>query len=95
MSTTHAPGLSCYYPEMGEPKPEADIEASLGHYGKHWYLTTPLVLKGRGIVHLEVLQSHMLTPQAQRKVGWNRYKVTEAAFAKLQTQYRISTELLL
>lgn len=41
-------GLKCYHPEMHEKKPIAQIEASLGHYGNHYYLRTPLALKERG-----------------------------------------------
>ena len=41
--------LATYYPEMGEAKPLAQIEASLGHYGKHYFLRTPLTLSGRGV----------------------------------------------
>lgn len=90
------PGLKGYYPEMGEIKPFALIEARLGHYGNHWYLKTPLTLKaGRGITHLRTLTSEQLTPQAQSKVGWNKYKVTEKAFEKLCKQYPVSSECLL
>lgn len=84
-----------FYPEMGEAKPEAQIEASLGHYGRHWYLKTPLTLKGRGIKHLRTLSPSDLVPQAQSKVGWHEYKVTEAAFESLKSKHRISVEFLL
>lgn len=88
-------GLIGYHPEMNEPKPEAQIEASLGHYGKHWHLKSQIALKGRGITLRHVLTSGMLTPQAQHKVGWFEYKVTEAAFDKICKQHRVSTEMLL
>lgn len=47
---TTAPGVYPWYPELGEEEPSADLRATLGHYGGHWYVDTPLILKGRGIV---------------------------------------------
>ena len=88
-------GLIGYHPEMGELKPEAQIEATSGHYGKHWFLKSQIELKGRGITLLHVLTSNMLTPQAQHKVGWCEYQVTEVAFEKICKQHRIVTEILL
>lgn len=44
-----APGVYRYTPEMGGQKPECQMEASRGYYGKHWFIDTPLELKGRGI----------------------------------------------
>ena len=41
----HRPGLHLYTPEMGERKPETVMEAQLSHYGKHYYINTPLELK--------------------------------------------------
>lgn len=83
-------GYVGYYPELGEAKPVAHIEASLGHYGKHYFAWTPLSLKGRGIEHLgtEATAGH-------RRAGWNYYKVTLKAFEKLEAVYRISSETLL
>ncbi len=49
----HCPGVTVYYPELGDRKPEVKMEASLGHYGTHYYVDTPLDLKGRGIVKLD------------------------------------------
>lgn len=95
MTTEANTGHVSYYPEMNEPKPAAEIEARLSHYGKHWFLSTPLVLKGRGIVHRGTLKASDLTPAGQRRVGWHEYKVTEAAFEKLATKYRIVSESLL
>jgi len=84
-----------YHPEMNEVKPTAQIEAQLSHYGKHWFVKTPLQLKGRGIVFLDTLTADKLTPQGQRLVGWHQYKVTEAAFTKLCEQYDVVSESLL
>jgi hypothetical protein len=87
--------LKAYYPEMSEPKPEADFEARMSHGGDHWYIDTPLTLKGRGIAHRGTLQSSHLVPEAQHKTGWNQYRVTEAAFRRLAEQYDISTPCML
>ena len=89
------PGLYCYTPEMGEKKPECQIEAHRSFYGDHHYIDTKLSLKGRGIKHNRVLEEKHLSKSAQYKVGWNEYIVTERAFEKLQEQYTISQELLL
>ncbi len=86
-------GLKSYYPEMKETKPEAQIEATLGHYGKHWFVRTPLTLKGRGIVDRGALTAEELT--TDRLVGWNQYKVTERAFETLCEKYTVVTENLL
>jgi len=84
-----------YRSEMGEARPAGDIEARLGHYGKHWYVQTALGLKGRGIQHIQTLTSEMLTLVGQRKAGWNEYKITESAMDKLQTQYAVTVEIML
>lgn len=92
-TATENTGLKSYYPEMGEPKPESQIEAALSHYGKHWFLKTPLTLKGRGIKHLATYTA--ITINNPAKIGWHRYQVTEAAFDKLCREYAVSTESLL
>ncbi len=84
-----------YYPEMGDAKPEADIEATLGHYGNHWLLKTPLFLQGRGIHHIGTLKAANLTPQAKRKAGWHMYRVTARAFERLAKKYTIADACLL
>lgn len=86
------PGLYIYCPEMGESRPECQIMARMGHYGSHYYLDTPLSLKGRGITFLEKHEAKNLTASGQFMAGWNRYKATERAFQKLQEQYSISME---
>ena len=92
-----APGLHCYHPEMGQKKPAAQIEAHLAHYGKHYFLDTPLTLKvGRGVEFLGVYKPEHLTPGAgQRRVGWNKYKVTMRAFEAIREKYAVSLEMLL
>ncbi len=100
-STTETPvqalarGLKSYYPEMNEVKPAAAIEASLGHYGKHWYLRTTLTLKGRGIVDRGPIKASELTEKGQRLAGWNQYKVTERAFETICETHTVVTESLL
>lgn len=85
--------LTSFYPEMGQKKPEdTQIDASLSHYGRHWFLRTPLELKGRGIVHLGTETAETLTPAAQHKVGWHKYKVTEKAFEAICAKYSVATE---
>ena len=89
------PGLYLYCPEMGEQKPECQIEAARSYYGRHYHISTPLQLKGRGITLDRVLESKNLTASAQYKVGWNEYTVTERAFDMLQKKYSISQESFL
>jgi hypothetical protein len=86
--------LLAFYPEMKETKPDAKIEARLSHYGKHYFLDTPLELSGRGIIHLGTYTASQLR-QGSYKIGWNQYKVTERAFDKLCEQHDVSYELML
>ena len=89
------PGVHAYTPEMGDLKPMAQIESSLGHYGKHYYLDTPLELKGRGIELLKQYKENDFHASGQYKVGWYSYCVTLNAFCKLKTLYSISSKHLL
>ncbi len=85
-----------HYPEMGEERPTAQIEASLCHYGKHWFLRTPLELKGRGIKFRgKITAGQVCGPRAASLVGQNEYYVTERAFDILCKKYTVSSELLL
>ena len=84
-----------FYPEMQEKKPKADGQASLSHYGKHYFVDTFLELNGRGIEFLGRYASKDLTQYAQHKIGMNKYKITLKAFNKLCQQYDFSSELLL
>ncbi len=84
-----------YYPEMDEPKPEAEIEAQMSHSGKHWFLRTRLTLaESRGVKFVGVLTAGQLVP-GSRLVGWREYKVTNRAFDLLSKQHRIVSESLL
>lgn len=90
-----SPGLYLYWPEMGESKPQCQIEASRSYYGEHYMISTPLQLKGRGIKFERVLETKNLSKRMQYKVGWNEYYVTERAYGLLQKKYSISQECLL
>lgn len=80
--------VQTYYPEMGEAKPKADIEATLSVYGKHYYLKTKLALDvGRSVKLVDTFQRNGET--------WNRYRVTAAAFEKIQKTHSVSYEMLL
>ena len=89
-----APGVYCYTPEMGGQKPECQMEASRGYYGKHWFIDTPLELKGRGIELIKKYQEKDFCSKDHR-VGWNEYRVTNRAFEKLKEKYSILQECLL
>ena len=85
-------GVHSFYPELGERKPEVKMEARLGHYGTHYYVDTPLDLKGRGITPLDA----SWVPGCQKEVeGWKSYRVTPKAFERLQAEYPIEMERLL
>lgn len=89
------PGLYPYWSEMGEQKPNCQIEANRSYYGKHFHLYTALELKGRGITKDGVCDAKNLMPKFQYRAGWNEYTVTARAFEKLQEKYTISQEALL
>ena len=79
-----APGQYSYTPEMGESKPECQIEAQLAYGGGHYYLKTKLELKGRGI-----------RLSSTDKKGFNWYYATYKAYDKIKTQYTVSYEMAL
>lgn len=88
----HRPGVHLYCPEMGQRKPDVQMEATLGHYGGHYYVDTPLELNGRGITEL----SPSWYPGSQKALEhWRSYRVTRRAFEKLKAQYPIAMENLL
>lgn len=89
------PGLYCYTPEMGEQKPKCQIEAERSYYGRHYHISTPLELKGRGITFDRILESKNLSKSAQYRLGWREYTVTKRAFDILKEKYSISMESLL
>lgn len=76
------PGTYLYTPEMGQEKPEeCEMVAGLCYYGNHYWIRTPLELKGRGIRKGE-----------QTRDGLNNYTVTKLAYSKLKQQYKIAYE---
>ncbi len=87
--------LKIYTPEMNEPKPACHAEASMSHYGKHYFLKTPEAISGRGVEHICTFTSKDLTPQAQSKVGWHKYKLTTRAFKAFCESHDVAYELLL
>lgn len=89
------PGTYIYTPEMGQEKPDCQMEASISHYGNHVYIDTPLEIKGRGITFIKKYSASDFLHSNNHKIGWNAYRVTNAAFEKLKTQYTISMECLL
>lgn len=81
------PGTHVYTPEMGERKPQAKMEARLSYDGKHYVVDTPLELKGRGIVERPVTWSNGCQKQLE---NWRSYRVTEAAYKRLEGQFPIA-----
>jgi hypothetical protein len=81
--------MHCYYPEMNQKAPaDTQIEATLGHYGEHYYLRTPLALKGQGITHTKTLTANDF-PGGLR-AGWHCYRVTTKAMSRLQAKYVVA-----
>ena len=88
--------------EMAKPDPiEKEVAEAPGvyryapgYYGKHWFIDTPLELKGRGIELIKKYQEKDFCSKDHR-VGWNEYRVTNRAFEKLKEKYSISQECLL
>lgn len=89
----HRAGVHLYCPEMGQRKPEVQMEASLSYDGSHYFVDTPLVLKGRGIV--EIVPACWAFSSKKDVEGWRVYRVTKRAFEKLERQYPIAMENLL
>lgn len=85
------PGTYTYTPEMGQREPEGcQMEAYRSYYSNHFFIDTPLTLKGRGIKFIRQYKpGDLLT---SKKDGWNEYQVTELAFEKLKGQYAIAME---
>lgn len=93
--TADKPGTYCYTPEMGQQKPDCQMEASRAYYGEHFFIDTPMELKGRGITFIKKYSPKDFADPNNKKVGWNEYQVTNLAFKKLKDQYTISMECCL
>lgn len=86
--------IESYTPEMGETKPEAQMEVSYCYGGGHW-VYTPLTLKtGRSVRFEKTYTAKDLIPGSY-KVGWNVYHVTDKGLKTLEAEYQISREVLL
>lgn len=88
-------GVYTYTPEMGEGKPACQMEATRAYYGKHWFVDTPVEIRGRGITFLKKYAETDFCDPSDHRVGWNEYQVTKNAFEKLKAQYSISHEVCL
>lgn len=89
-----AKGVHTYYPDMGDRRINAQLEARLSYNGSHYFVDSPHELKGRGITFIKTYTAdHFIRPS--RLIGWHSYKVTQAAFEKLKQEYSISMERLL
>lgn len=87
------PGVYHYTPEMGQKQPEGcQMEAGLCYYGSHYWVDTPIALKGRGITEIEASWVEGCQKQIEH---WRSYRVTKKAFEKLKEQYCISMECCL
>lgn len=87
--------VQTYYPEMGQKAPNTIATATRGYNGKRT-VKSPIALKtSRGITFMGQLKSSDLTPQAQHKVGWYEYLVTDNGMKKVLEQVTVSQELLL
>lgn len=77
-----------YYPEMGDEKPDCQIEARLSYYYKnHYILYTHIELSGQGI---RFDGNRNADPNDKKK-----YIVTQKAFNRIQESYSVSMECLL
>lgn len=88
-------GIYSYAPEIGQQKPNCQLEAQLSYYGKHYYVDSPIELKGRGITLVKQYKEGDFCKPGNYRVGWYEYRVTTKAFDKLKSQYSISMERLL
>lgn len=87
--------ITNYWPEMGEAKPEAQIEIRNTIGGKSRLVTKLELPKLRGLTFLQTYRSEDLVPQAQHRVGSHVYEATKLAVRKLAETYTISREMLL
>ncbi|KMY49598.1 hypothetical protein [Peribacillus loiseleuriae] len=82
-----------YCPEMGDTKPQAQIEAKFSAIMGKFRISTPLELKGRGIKYHDTYTEHNCN--SPKLYGHNIYYVTMAAYKKLEQEYTSAQEVLL
>lgn len=86
--------IQSYYPEMDQVKPLATGEVR--GFGKWMTVKSPVELKtSRSVKFSMVYKSSDLTPQAQAKVGWFEYRVTDKGLNEVRAQITLSREVLL
>lgn len=85
-------GTYTYYPELNDQKPDCQMEAQLSYYGKHYFVNTPIQLKGRGITLVKQYTEKDFCNAGDHRIGWYEYQVTKRAFENLKSQYSISME---
>lgn len=95
MNEAAKPGQHLYWPELHDEKPHTFLRAGLSHNGKHYWVDSPVELKGRGIRFEKQYESKDLTKAGQYLVGWYSYYVTERAYKKLKEKYSIGMECYL
>ncbi len=85
-----------YHPEMGEKKPEVEMEASLSHYGRHYFVKSknPITIK-QGVTFLKQTKASDYINPNNPKVGWYEYQVTNKTFEKLCALQDIGVQMLL
>lgn len=84
-----------YHPEMGEKRPDVTVEASLAHYGRHYFVRSKAELPGgRGVEPLGQLTADRLVPGSSY-VGWYEYKMTIRAFDALTAREGVAVQMLL
>lgn len=80
-------GIKGYTPEMGQKKPNCQMEAMLCHDGRHYFIWSRFTLKGRGIRPIEQTDE-----EKKERPGIERYYVTDRAIDILKKQYSIAME---
>ena len=89
-------GVRAYYPELGDRRPDCEIEADLAYYGKHYFLETKLDLKGKGVTFVKKFGADDFKDgENNRKCGWNQYMVTLKAFEKIKQEHAVSKTIYL
>lgn len=83
-----------YWPEMGDVRPAAQMDVQYAG-PNHYRLKTPLDLSGKGVTLEEVLTAKSFVDPSNPRVGWKVYRVTRAAFARIEREHSVARECLL